>query len=249
MARKRRQLPISRLIPNLITISALCCGMTSVRFALLEQWETSATFLLVAAFLDGIDGRVARMLKATSDFGAQMDSLSDIVCFGVAPAVVLHLWALQDIKRFGWAIALFYTVCCALRLARFNTSLMEAEKEEWQTHYFTGVPAPMGALLALLPMVASFQFGEEILIVENTWFLVVYLPFVALLMASRVPTMMLKGRSIPTAWVLPVMLALIGLILGLIIETWLVVSLIGLFYLLSLPLSSAMAYRKIKQLK
>ena len=116
MAKKRNKLPISRLVPNLITISALCCGMTSMRYALVENWEMSVIFMLLAAFLDGIDGQVARMLKATSDFGAQMDSLSDIVCFGVAPAFILHLWALQDIKRFGWAIALFYTVCCALRL-------------------------------------------------------------------------------------------------------------------------------------
>lgn len=241
---KKTKLPISRLIPNLITIGALCCGMTSMRYALLDRWELAATFLLVAAFLDGIDGRVARMLKATSDFGAQMDSLSDVICFGVAPAVVLHLWALQDIKRFGWAIALFYTICCALRLARFNTSLMEERKEEWQKNYFTGVPAPAGAILAILPLILSLQFGEEALIIEKSWLVVVYLPFIALLMSSRLPTFSLKGHAVQRAYVLPVMLGAVAFILGLIIETWLVVSIISILYLLSLPISALRVHAK-----
>ena len=236
--KKSTKLPVSRLIPNLITIGALCCGMTSMRYALLENWEMSASFLLLAAFLDGIDGGVARMLKATSDFGAQMDSLSDMVCFGVAPAVVIHLWVLQDIKRFGWAIALFYAVCCALRLARFNTSLMEEEKADWQKRYFTGVPAPMGAILAFLPMILTLQFGEAIWPFDPAWFMAAYLPCIALLMSSRLPTFTLKGHSIPTKWVLPIMLAAIGLILGLITETWLMISILGGLYLLSLPLSA-----------
>jgi len=218
--------------------------MTSMRYALIERWELAATFLLIAAFLDAIDGGVARMLKATSDFGAQMDSLSDMVCFGVAPAVVLHLWALQDIKRFGWAIALFYTICCALRLARFNTSLMEEKEEDWQKDYFTGIPAPAGAILAMLPLMVSLQFGEEALMVEKSWLLVIYLPLIALLMSSRLPTFSLKGHSLPTRYVLPFMLAAIAFILGLIIETWLVVSIICGLYILSLPLSALHAHRK-----
>lgn len=245
MSRKRK-LPIARLVPNLITIGALCCGMSSMRFALLENWEMSATFMLLAAFLDGIDGRVARMLKATSDFGAQMDSLSDIVCFGVAPAVILHLWALQDIKRFGWAIALFYTVCCALRLARFNTSLMEEQKEEWQKHYFTGVPAPAGAILAMLPLIVSLKFGEEVLLVDKAWLLALYLPFIALLMSSRLPTFTLKGHSVPTPYVLPIMLGFVAFILGLIIETWLMVAILSGLYLLSLPVSGLRVHYKRK---
>ncbi len=241
---QKTKFPITRLVPNLITIGALCCGMSSVRFALLEQWEVSATFLLIAAFLDGIDGRVARMLKASSDFGAQMDSLSDIVCFGVAPAIVLHLWALQDIKRFGWAVALFYTICCALRLARFNTALLEEVKEDWQKRYFTGVPAPMGAMLAILPVILSFKFGEEVLIFPKEWFIIIYLPAIALLMSSRVPTFTLKGRAIPTKMVLPIMLASIAIILGLLVETWLVLSVSGILYILSIPLTAWMAQRK-----
>lgn len=241
---QKTKFPITRLVPNLITIGALCCGMSSVRFALLEQWEVSATFLLIAAFLDGIDGRVARMLKASSDFGAQMDSLSDIVCFGVAPAIVLHLWALQDIKRFGWAVALFYTICCALRLARFNTALLEEVKEDWQKRYFTGVPAPMGAMLAILPVILSFKFGEEVLIFPKEWFIIIYLPAIALLMSSRVPTFTLKGRAIPTKMVLPIMLASIAIILGLLVETWLVLSVSGILYILSIPLTAWLAQRK-----
>ncbi len=240
---KPRKLPVSRLIPNLITIGALCCGMTAMRYALLDNWNLSVTFLIIAAFLDGIDGRVARMLKATSDFGAQMDSLSDIVCFGVAPAVMLHLWALQDIKRFGWAIALFYTVCCALRLARFNTSLMEEHKEEWQKHFFTGVPAPAGAILAIVPIILSLQFGREVLVFSHAWVIAVYLPIIALLMSSRLPTLTMKGFSIPTHFVLPTMLASIALIVGLIIETWVVISALSTLYLISLPITAWQARR------
>lgn len=244
MTSRSKKTPIARLVPNLITIGALCCGMSAMRWALLGNWEMAATFLLLAAFLDGIDGRVARMLKATSNFGAQMDSLSDIVCFGVAPAFIMHQWALQDVKRYGWAVALFYTVCCALRLARFNTSLMEEKKEEWQKHYFTGVPAPAGAILALLPLIVTLNFGVGVLPVERGWLMMGYLPCIALLMSSRLPTFTLKGHSVPTGWVLPMMLAAIALILGLIVETWLMVTVLSFLYLASLPLSAWRASRR-----
>ena len=124
--RKRlREQPISRLFPNMITIAGMCCGLSSIRFAMLERWEISVTFIIAAAIIDGMDGRVARMLGATSTFGAQLDSLSDFVCFGVAPVMVMYMWQLHDVRGIGWAAVLFFSVCAALRLARFNTGLFD----------------------------------------------------------------------------------------------------------------------------
>jgi len=234
----RPSIPITKLIPNLVTIGALCCGFSAIRFAILGQWELAVTFVLIAGFLDAVDGRVARLLKATSDFGAQMDSLSDLICFGAAPALIVHLWILQNVKQFGWAVALIYVVCCALRLARFNTSLMEEKTELWQKEYFTGVPAPAGALLALFPLMVELQFGAEF-IPEHVmlWGVMVYLPLVSLLLVSRLPTLSLKGYHIARYMVLPVMLSLIIAIIGIIVETWLITSLIAAGYLLTLPLT------------
>lgn len=245
-SKRSEPLPVTKLIPNLITIGALCCGLTAIRFSLIEQWELSLTFLLLAAFLDGIDGGVARMLKATSEFGAQMDSLSDMVCFGVAPAIILHQWALQDIKRLGWAIALVFVICCALRLARFNTSLMEEEKESWQKRYLTGIPAPAGAILALLPLILAQVIDVRALLpIDLSWLLVGYLPIIALLMVSRVPTFTPKGKHISRRFALPAMLGAVILIISLIVQTWLTVAFAAGLYMLSLPFSAwkAKAYK------
>jgi CDP-diacylglycerol--serine O-phosphatidyltransferase len=225
-----------RLLPNVITLGALCSGMTAIRFAMLEKWELAVTMIVIAAFLDGLDGRVARLLKATSNFGAQLDSLSDFLCFGVAPALVMYLWTLQSIKGLGWAIALFFAICCCLRLARFNTSLMEEKKERWQHHYFTGVPAPAGALLALLPLIFDLQLrGEQEIVTE--WLVVGYLPLIAVLMVSRIPTYSLKGMRVKHRLILPFMLLLAALVVGLMVETWATIAVICLIYLVSIVFS------------
>src|SRR5579863_9649447 len=159
--RRIQELSVNRLVPNVLTMLALCAGMTAIRFALNGNFQAAVYAILVAAVLDGLDGRVARLLKATSHFGAELDSLSDFISFGVAPATVMYLWTMSALHSIGWAIVLFYAVCCALRLARFNTQ-MGAEPAPHMAGYFTGVPAPGGAGLVLMPLYASFEWGDWI---------------------------------------------------------------------------------------
>ena len=243
MPRKpRKHWPLSKLLPNLVTMAALICGMSAVRFATLERWELAIAFIVGAAILDAMDGMVARMLKATSTFGAQLDSLSDIVCFGVAPALVVYLWKLHEIKGLGWAIVLFFTVCCALRLARFNTAMVEEEHTDTvkKQRHFTGVPAPAGALLSMLPMVLAQQLGFSFFNIALLNAL--YVPVIAVLMASRIPTFSLKGIRVRHDRVLPVMLGLGFGIVIFIIEPWTVLACIGVVYLGSL-LVTLLRYR------
>ena len=149
----------NRMIPNVLTVLALCAGMTAIRLAIVGKFETAVAAIIVAGILDGLDGRIARLLKGTSTFGAQLDSLSDFVSFGVAPAVMLYVWTMDQFHGFGWAIVLIFAVCCALRLARFNTQLGQ-ELPPYAYNFFTGVPAPAGAGLAMVPMFAAFEFGD-----------------------------------------------------------------------------------------
>src|ERR687885_1616079 len=152
-------LSINRMIPNVLTLLALCAGMTAIRFAINGKFESAVVAIIVAGVLDGLDGRIARLLKSTSTFGAQLDSLSDFISFGVAPAVVLYLWTMSQLSTLGWVIVLFYAACCALRLARFNTQL-DVELPPYASYFFTGVPAPAGAGLVLVPMFLSFEWGD-----------------------------------------------------------------------------------------
>src|SRR5579863_7324563 len=160
--RRIQEHSFNRLVPNVLTLLALCAGMTAIRFALHGNFQAAVYAIIVAGVLDGLDGRVARLLKVTSRFGAELDSLSDFVSFGVAPATVLYLWTMSALYSIGWAIVLFYAVCCALRLARFNTQLI-AEPAPQAAGYFTGVPAPAGAWLVLMPLYASFEWGDWII--------------------------------------------------------------------------------------
>ena len=150
---------VSKMIPNIITVGALSAGFTAIRFAFDGKWEFAVVAILVAAILDALDGRMARLLKSASDFGAELDSLSDVIAFGVAPAVVIYVWALSSVDGPGWIAALFFVVCAALRLARFNTTL--GKLPPYAYNYFTGVPAPAGAGLAILPLVVSFEAGRR----------------------------------------------------------------------------------------
>src|SRR6185312_9756214 len=147
-----REIPLRMVLPNLITVLAICAGLSGIRLAFEGRFETAVMMVLVAAFLDGIDGRTARMLKTTTKFGAQMDSLADIVNFGVAPALVLYAFLLDRAGSPGWIAALLFTIACGLRLARFNVLDEEGEQPAWQAEYFVGVPAPAGAVLVMLPL-------------------------------------------------------------------------------------------------
>ena len=152
-------LSINKMIPNILTLLALCAGMTAIRFAINGKFEAAVAAIIVAGVLDGLDGRVARLLKASSSFGAQLDSLSDFVCFGVAPAMLLYIWTMSSIGSVGWVVALLFAVCSALRLARFNTQIGIADPPSYAYNFFTGVPAPGAAGLAVLPLCAAFEFG------------------------------------------------------------------------------------------
>jgi CDP-diacylglycerol---serine O-phosphatidyltransferase len=242
MRRGLRGFSINRLIPNVITLAALCSGLTAIRFALQGQFRLAVIAVIVAAIFDALDGRVARRLGVTSQFGAELDSLSDFLCFGVAPALVLYLAALKDGGPLGWVVTLMFPICSALRLARFNTALLaDTSPPAWTSQYFTGVPAPAGALLALVPLVVSFE-------AEAAWPrhpLPVGLVLVAVggLMVSRLPTFSFKKGRIPRHFVLPALL-IAALTMGVLVSSpWIGLSLLGLIYLALIPVS-VLAYRR-----
>ncbi|MCA1907209.1 MAG: CDP-diacylglycerol--serine O-phosphatidyltransferase [Magnetospirillum sp.] len=237
-------LSINTLIPNILTVLALCAGLTSIRFALHGKWEHAVVSIVLAAILDGLDGRVARLLQGTSKFGAELDSLSDFVSFGVAPAMMLYFWTMQGAGGFGWALVLLFTVCCALRLARFNTMLGNADLPPYAYNFFTGIPAPAAAGIVLLPMVASFEFGEAFF--ARPAVVSVFLLGVAFLMVSTIPTFSFKKVRIPNAWVLPVLLVVGLLAAFLVTEPWLTLVVLGFVYLGMIPFSIR-AFRRLKR--
>jgi CDP-diacylglycerol--serine O-phosphatidyltransferase len=233
---------INRLIPNVLTLAALCSGLTAIRFALQGNLKLAVIAIIVAAIFDALDGRVARRLGVTSRFGAELDSLSDFLCFGVSPALVLYLASLGDAGALGWIVTLMFPICSALRLARFNTALLaDTPPPAWTGSFFTGVPAPAGALLALVPLMVSFE-------IEAAWprhALLVGTVLVAVggLMVSTLPTFSFKKGRIPRHLVLPSLLAA-ALVMGVLASSpWIGLSLLGLVYVGLLPFS-LIAYRR-----
>jgi CDP-diacylglycerol--serine O-phosphatidyltransferase len=235
--RVRRRLSdfsVNRMVPNVLTLLAVCAGMTAIRFAVSGKFEAACYAIIVAGIFDGLDGRIARLLRSTSRFGAELDSLSDFVSFGVAPAVVLYLWTMSALQSVGWAIVLIFAVCCALRLARFNTQLA-AEPPPWAAGFFTGAPAPAGAGLLMLPMFISFEWGDWI--ARSPYLNGVWISGVALLMISTVPTISLKRIRIPPDFVVPTLLG-IGVLAGLFTTApWPTLTFIGALYIASIPLT------------
>jgi CDP-diacylglycerol--serine O-phosphatidyltransferase len=232
--RRIPEFSVNRLVPNVLTLLALCAGMTAIRFALNDNFQGAVSAIIVAGVLDGLDGRIARLLKATSRFGAELDSLSDFVSFGVAPAAVLYIWTMSALRSIGWAIVVFYAVCCALRLARFNTQL-GAEPTPQSAGFFTGMPAPGGACMVMLPLAASFEWGDWI--VRSPYLNALWITGIALLMVSTIPTLSLKRFRIPHRFVVPTLLG-IGLIAAFLTTApWPTLFLIGILYLGSIPLT------------
>ena len=236
-----QRLPINKLIPNILTIAALCAGMTSINFAFHAKWEEAVFAIVIAAVLDALDGRIARMLNAQSKFGAELDSLGDFISFGVAPPMILYLWVLQDAGKIGWVFVLFFTVCMALRLARFNTALDDPDEPAWKGNFFTGVPAPAGALLILYPLALSFLFGDSFF--RSPAVTAIFITLVGGLMVSRVPTFSFKKVKVPHSYVLPVMLCVGLFIAFLVTEPWALLVGVGAVYLGSFPMSWR-SYRK-----
>ena len=243
--RRRRTLKglsFNRLIPNILTLVSLCAGLTAMRFGFDGKWKLAVLAILIAAILDGLDGRIARILKGASKFGAELDSLADFVSFGVAPAAMLYLWTMKDAGRFGWILVLLFSVCCVLRLARFNTLLEEPDLPPWAHNFFAGVPAPMGAGLVLLPMILSFQIEAGFF--NHSVVVGVFLVVVSALLVSRIPTFSFKRFKVPNPWVLPTML-IVGLLAALLVTApWITMSLILILYIASFPFSIR-SYRQL----
>jgi CDP-diacylglycerol--serine O-phosphatidyltransferase len=235
----RGQVPIRVLIPNIFTLLGLCAGLTAIRMAIEHRWDLTVAALVFAAFLDGIDGRIARLLKASSRFGAELDSLADFVNFGVAPAIIIYTWALDDLRSMGWIAVLVYAVCASLRLARFNVALERSDLPAWKSSYFVGVPAPAGALVLLLPIYAQ-DLGLHL--PSLTPLVLLYTLVIALLMVSRVPTFSGKliGQRIAREHVPPVFVLAALFIALLLTYPSLTLAVGSVLYLAMIPVS---AYR------
>ena len=231
--KRLRNLSLNSLAPNILTLLALCAGLTSMRFALQERWEPAVAAILVAAVLDGLDGRLARLLKGASKFGAELDSLSDFVCFGVAPAFLLYQWTLKSLGGIGWTLVLAFSVCCALRLARFNTALEDPDQPSWAANYFTGVSAPAAAGLSMLMMAQHFQGWSEIF--RSPYLNGAWLAIMAFLMVSKFPTFSFKRLRIQRDYILPTLLG-VGICTAVTISyPWPALTGLGLIYLASFP--------------
>ena len=225
---------LTRLIPNAITVTALCTGLSSIRFALLGRWELAVSLILIAALLDAMDGRVARFLRADSHFGAELDSLSDFISFVFAPAVVLYFYSLHVWQGVGWAIALFFSTCMALRLARFNTHMTKPQPE-WTKRFSVGVPAPAGAFLSLLPLMIAFACEEDSS--HMPLFFVLSLCGSGLLMISRIPTYVLKNIRIPHTFIRLLLVMVPVCIAAFFTAPWWTISFFVIAYLFSIPVS------------
>lgn len=238
--RRRRftRIPVRFILPNLVTLLGLCLGLTSIRFAFEGRFEWSVVCIVSAAVLDGLDGRIARALKSTSRFGAELDSLADFVDFGVAPAMLLYFWALNDMKSAGWLAALVYAVACALRLARFNVMIDDPAKPAWSGQFFTGMPSPAGAIVVMLPIYLHLSFLGMPQSRAFVPFEIAYVLVIAFLMVSRIPHFSGKqvGR-VPREFLLLAMFGAVAFILLLATFTMEMLLLLSLAYLAMIPLA------------
>ncbi len=239
-----KPVPIRYLLPNLLTLVALCSGVTAIRLAIENRTELAVAAVILAIVLDAMDGRLARYLNGTSKFGAELDSLADFVNFGVAPAIMLYFWSLNSLKTFGWVICLLLAIACALRLARFNVALDDPNKPSWTKGYFSGIPAPAGALLAMAP----FYFGFLSDGVDGHKFakpIASLVVIIAILMVSRVPTFSGKTMSrVPPERVLPILTAMAVFVVCLISYPWETLALVASLYLLLIPVSVLSYHRR-----
>lgn len=245
-------LPLIRLLPNMVTLIGLCLGLFALKYAMSGQWQMAVGLIVIAAFVDGIDGRLARMLNASSDFGAQLDSFTDFVNFGVAPALTIYLWKSHEIKGFGWAVALFFIICMALRLARFNVGLSDEDQNpEMRDKFFQGMPAPCGGLMSLMPMILSFLFEDKLGYSPfniTTPMIIVYTILIAVFLVSSIPTISVKKIKIPREFASLFMALSALFILSLIIEPWVTLPILAVLYVCTFPVS-IIQYYQIKSKK
>ena len=246
--RRLRDIPLRFVLPNIVTVLAICAGLTGIRLAFEHQFDIAVAMVLLAAFLDGLDGRVARLVKGSSKFGAQMDSLADIINFGAAPALVLYAFVLDQARSLGWIAALLYAIACGLRLARFNVMMESRDRPSWQSAYFTGIPAPAGAILVLLPVYLGFLgIAPDLYYASVVSF---YTVGIAFLMVSNLPVWSGKtlNTRIPRAMVVPLILGVVLYVALLATFTWETLTLSVLAYLAFLPYSLRM-WRKRSRLE
>lgn len=242
--RKRfRPVPMRLIIPNLITLLALCAGLSAIRMALEGKFDVAVYLVLLAAILDSMDGRIARLLKGTSKFGAELDSLADFVSFGAVPALILYLWGMNQAGSFGWIAVLVFSICGALRLARFNVQIDDPNRPAWMANFFTGVPIPAAAILLLLPIYVERSGLPNLL--SPPFVTTAYTIVIALLMVSKVPVFSGKklGARVPREGVLPLFVAATAFVALLFSYPWEVLSLGSIAYLISLPIVAVQARR------
>jgi CDP-diacylglycerol---serine O-phosphatidyltransferase len=244
--RAQRGIPLRAILPNAVTALALCFGLSGIRFAIGGMWDTAVVMVLIAAVLDGIDGRIARLVRAESRFGAELDSLSDAISFGVTPALIIFLWSLHDVPRIGWLVALVYALFCALRLARFNAQIDQTEQPHKSAGFLTGVPAPAGAMLAMVPiylwLVTDLPLFREPMLVAPWLFLV------AVLMVSSIATWSGSALKLRQRIRFEAIAVLVVLAAAIVSAPWQSLTAIALIYLGSIPFS-VRSYRRVRRLR
>ncbi|MDH3661271.1 MAG: CDP-diacylglycerol--serine O-phosphatidyltransferase [Alphaproteobacteria bacterium] len=244
--RRRRRLqarPLIHLVPNAFTVASICFGLSAIRYGLDGHYQTAVVMIILAGVFDGLDGRSARLLKITSKLGAELDSLADFLSFGVAPAFLVYLWSLHEAKGLGWAIALFYVICAALRLARFNSELEDKNRPPWMTRFFTGMPAPAAAGVVIVPMMLTFALDQDW---PSAWLLNAFVVVTtALMMVSTVKTFSIKmvTTRIRPEYLLPTLVGIGVIITALVNVPWWTLLIVAFIYLVSLPIGVITASR------
>ncbi len=232
------------LLPNILTLGGVCLGISSIKFSIDGNFGFAVIFILLAAILDTLDGRIARLIKGTSDFGKELDSLTDFVSFGIAPAFILYFWELSKYGKLGWAITLIYSVCCVLRLARFNLTKID-ERQIWKSNYFEGIPSPAGGILILLPLIyelADININLDLKVITPYFTILI-----AVLLVSKIPTLSLKKISISPKTTVFILLAIGMLFISLLFYTFKTLLIFGCFYLISIPVSLVMYKNQAKK--
>tara|TARA_B100001093_G_scaffold263470_1_gene251858 strand:+ start:3863 stop:4651 length:789 start_codon:yes stop_codon:yes gene_type:complete len=233
------------ILPNILTLGGVCLGISSIKFSIDGNYNLAVIFILIAAILDALDGRIARLIKGTSEFGKELDSLTDFVSFGIAPAFIIYFWKLNIYGKIGWAITLIYSICCVIRLARFNLTKI-SDKEKWKENYFEGIPSPIGAILILLPLIYELSDLKKIF---NFNYLVPYLTIIiSLLLISKIPTFSFKKISIAPKMTILILFSIGISFISLLFFTFETLLIFGLGYILTIPLAFFL-YKNHKNLK
>ena len=233
------------LLPNILTLAGVCLGISSIKFSIDGNYSLAVTLILIAAILDALDGRIARLIKGTSEFGKELDSLTDFVSFGIAPVFILYFWELSNYGKLGWAITLIYSVCCVLRLARFNLTKIE-DTEGWKNNFFEGIPSPAGGLLILMPIIyelTNLNTGFDV--INLTPYLTI---LIAILLVSKIPTLALKKISISSKTTVFLLLGIGIVFIALLFYTFETLLIFGIIYLISIPIGMVLYNNQNKKI-